>query len=485
MGCPKRQPFLLYNEETMYFVGINIGIDKTTVSRSPGYNGEQVSQIILNPHSHGGLGSKIIDTAICKNNGDWSLVYDSTTFISNNVRYGFTGPISKLSPDEKESMIVFIKLLFHNILINDPDLIYTSPDNKNFELGIACPLDWVRQDSNAQQEYLNFFRYECGVPVDFCMRETDAKLLDIIRKHHFDIKDNILVIDSGPYTIDFSLCSNFKRVYYLEQGYNIGTRCIVDALIPHILKYENNSENLRKLKEFRNSMGYEGDILTQLSLYVQAQVERYFIEWQDEFLLLLPYRELTPNWPGPRWDICVEFEASKNEFDKIISGYTSAVKDAIVNSKARLDQYKIIPNIVYITGDRTGFKYIKKYAEEIFDKRVYIDPDIDYSVSNGIALYMYHDSQFLDNFLAELRNGLIGITILNIDYKKIDMAIGHALRRSLAYDIDSSSIDSKRNVNISSPLFLSNKDVNSILEERIMKYAIKVFREHMYFDVKY
>ena len=88
-------------------------------------------------------------------------------------------------------------------------------------------------------------------------------------------------------------------------------------------------------------------------------------------------------------------------------------------------------------------------------------------------------------FLAELKNGLIGITVLNVDYKKIDMAIGHALRRSLAYDIDSSSIDSKRNVNISSHLFLSNKDVNSILEERIMKYAIKVFREHMYFDVKY
>ena len=469
----------------MYFVGINIGIDKTTVSRSPGYNGEQVSQIILNPHSHGGLGSKIIDTAICKNNGDWSLVYDSTTFISNNVRYGFTGPISKLSPDEKESMIVFIKLLFHNILINDPDLMYTSPDNKNFELGIACPLDWVRQDSNAQQEYLNFFRYECGVPVDFCMRETDAKLLDIILKHHFDIKDNILVIDSGPYTIDFSLCSNFKRVYYLEQGYRIGTRCIVDALIPHILKYENNSENLRKLKEFRNSMGYEGDILTQLSLYVQTQVERYFIEWQYNFRLLIPYEELTPNWPGSSWDTCIAFKASGEEFNKIIGCYLSAVKDAIVNTKVRLDQYKIIPNMVYITGDRTGFKYIKKYAKEIFDERIYIDPNPDYSISNGISLYMCRSSQILDEFLAELKNGLIGITVLNTDYQKIDMAIGHALRRSLAYDIDSSSIDSKRNVNISSHLFLSNKDVNSILEERIMKYAIKVFREHMYFDVKY
>ena len=469
----------------MYFVGINIGIDKTTVSRSPGYNGEQVSQIILNPHSHGGLGSKIIDTAICKNNGEWSLVHYVKDFRSDDIRSGFKGPISRLNPNTREALRVFVKLIFHNILIYDTDLRYNSPDDKNFELGIACPFGWVRESPNAQQEYLYFFRYECGVPVDFCMRETDAKWLDIILKHHFDIKDNILVIDSGPYTIDFSLCSNFKRVYYLEQGYNIGTRRIVDALIPHILKYENNSENLRKLKEFRNSMGYEGDILTQLSLYVQTQVERYFIEWQDNFSLLLYYNELTPNWPGPKWEICIAFEAFREEFNKIIGCYLSAVKDAIVNTKVRLDQYKIIPNMVYITGDRTGIKYIKKYAEEIFDERVYIDLDPDNSVSNGIALYMYHDSQFLDNFLAELKNRLIGITVLNIDYKKIDMAIGHALRRSLPYDIDSSSIDSKRNVNISSHLFLSNKDVNSILEERIMKYAIKVFREDMYFDVKY
>lgn len=479
MGCPKRQPFLLYNEETMYFVGINIGIDKTTVSRSPGYNGEQVSQIILNPHSHGGLGGKSIDTAICKNNGEWSLVQHARDYRLDDIRYGVKGPISRLDPNNREALREFVKLIFHNILINDPDLIYTSPDNKNFELGIACPLDWELQDPNAQQEYLDFFRNECGVPVDLCMKENDARFYS--QWERFNGDDSVFVIDISTSTIDFSTYVKSKCVSECCWGINLGTHHIVNCLLGHILKEYNNAKNLQKLKEFRNSMGFEGDILTQLSLYVQAQVERYFIEWQDEFLLLLPYRELTPNWPGPRWDICVEFEASKNEFDKIISGYTSAVKDAIVNSKARLDQYKIIPNMVYITGDRTGFKYIKKYA----DKRVYIDPDLDYSVSNGIALYMYHGSQFLDNFLAELKLGLIGINVLNIDYKKIDMAIGHALHRSLAYDIDSSSIDSKRNVNISSHLFLSNKDVNSILEECIMKYAIKVFREYMYFDVKY
>lgn len=466
----------------MYFVGINIGQDVTTVSRSPGYNGERVSQIILNPHSHGGFGGESIDTAICKNNGEWSLVQHARVYRLDDIRYGFKGPISRLGPNNREALRVFIKLLFHNILINDPDLIYTSPDNKNFELGIACPFEWVREDYQVQQEYLDFFRYECGVPVDFCMKEDDAKYYS--RCERFNGDESVLVIDIGTSVIDFSTYVKSKCVYECCWGINLGTHHIVDSLLGHILKDNNNAKNLQKLKEFRNSKGYEGDILTELSLYVQTRVEEYFIERRDVFRLHLPYEELT-HWPGPGWEICIAFEASREEFNKIIGCYLSAVKDAIVNTKVRLDQYKIIPNMVFITGDRTGFEYIKKYAEEIFDERVYIDPNPDYSISNGIALYMYHDSQFLDNFLAELKNGLIGITVLNIDYKKIDMAIGHALRRSLAYDIDSSSIDSKRNVNISSHLFLSNKDVNSILEERIMKYAIKVFREHMYFDVKY
>lgn len=467
----------------MYFVGINIGIDKTTVSRSPGYNGEQVSQIILNPHSHGGFGGKSIDTAICKNNGEWSLVYYVNDFRSDDIRSDFKGPISRLNRNTREALRVFVKLIFHNILIYDTDLRYNSPDDKNFELGIACPSQWVREDLNAQQEYLNFFRYECGVPVDFCMKEDDAKYYS--RCERFNGDESVLVIDIGTSVIDFSTYVKSKCVNECCWGINLGTHHIVDALLGHILKDSNNAENLQKLKEFRKSIGIDGDILAQLSLYVQKQVEIFFLERQDAFGLNLRYPHLTPSWPGNKWDTCIGFEASKDEFYKIISCYTSAVTNALSNTKNRLEQNRITPNRILLSGDESSMAFIREYAEQIFGVKVDIDPQPEFLIANGIALYMYHGSMFLDKFLAELKLGLIDITVLNIDYQKIDMAIGHALRKSLPYDIDSSSIDSKRNLNISSHLFLSNKDVNSILEERIMKYAIKVFREHMYFDVKY
>lgn len=153
----------------MYFVGINIGQDVTTVSRSPGYNGPPVSQIALKP-SNNNAGKKIL-SAVCRRNNQWSLVYyGKQDYKLEDIREGFKGRISKMTARDRESMREFAKLIFDTILINDPDLQYTSPDDKNFELGIACPSQWVREDLNAQQEYLNFFRYECGVPVDFCMK---------------------------------------------------------------------------------------------------------------------------------------------------------------------------------------------------------------------------------------------------------------------------------------------------------------------------
>lgn len=78
---------------------------------------------------------------------------------------------------------------------------YNSPNDKNFELGIACPFGWVRENPNAQQEYLDFFRNECGVPIDFCMIENDATSYS--QGERFNVDGTVLVIDIGTSVIDF------------------------------------------------------------------------------------------------------------------------------------------------------------------------------------------------------------------------------------------------------------------------------------------
>ena len=142
--------------------------------------------------------------------GEWLLVYESQDYRRDDVRDGFKGRISKMSDRDKESMREFAKLIFKTILENDTDLQYTSEDDKNFELGIACPSDWVREDPNAQQEYLDFFRNECGLPVDHCIKESDAEFFTKFEK--YGQNDNVFVIDLGSSTIDFTTYSGSKCI---------------------------------------------------------------------------------------------------------------------------------------------------------------------------------------------------------------------------------------------------------------------------------
>ena len=55
----------------MYYIGIDIGLEETTVSRVPGYNGAPLSQIAICR----------ANTAIYNNDGgNWSLVYGSQDY---------------------------------------------------------------------------------------------------------------------------------------------------------------------------------------------------------------------------------------------------------------------------------------------------------------------------------------------------------------------------------------------------------------------
>lgn len=465
----------------MYFVGIDFGHGETTVSRVPGYNGAPVSQIAIKP-SNNNEGKKIV-SAVCRRNNQWSLVYGKQDYKLEDIREGFKGRISEMTTRDKESMREFAKLIFATILKNDTDLEYNSPDDKNFELGIACPSDWVRQDPNAQQEYLDFFRKECGVPVDFCMIENDAKYYS--RCERFNGDESVLVIDIGASVIDFSTYVKSRCVSQCCWGTNLGTHMIQDALMPHIYGFDKNRENVARLKQFKANNGLIGDVDATISSLVCSAIEEFYIEERDTFKLRIDYDDLTCAWTGYPWDSCIVYEVSKDEFNRIIANYMQSIHETLQNARIKLNTNGITPNRILLLGGAIGMPFIQEYAKQIFGVMVDVEPMPEFSISNGIALYMCRTDHLLEKFLVELKTGLIGITILNIDYQKIDMAIGHALRKSLAYHIDSSSIDSKRNVNISSHLFLSNKNVNSILEDRIMRYAINVFREHMYFEVKY
>ena len=385
----------------MYFVGIDFGHGETTVSRVPGYNGEKVSQIAIR-QANNNEGKKIV-SAVCRKNGQWSLVYGEQDYKLEDIREGFKGRISKMTPSDKEAMMEFAKLIFKTILEHDTDLEYNpESDEKNFELGIACPSDWVREDPNAQQEYLNFFRNDCGLPVDHCIKESDAAFFT--KYERYDVNDNVFVIDLGSSTIDFTTYAKSKCIADCCWGANLGAHRIEDALMPYVLRSGENANNLQKLKAFRTSNGFKGDVNAAISLFVRIQKELFFTNNQEEYSLDISYSKLTPNWSGPKWDVCVGFDATKTEFYSIISNYMLSIKETLNNAKIRLGLNGITPNRVLLSGGASRMSFIKEYAEQIFGVKVDVDPQPECVVSNGIALYAQKFDQAFDELLNSLRN---------------------------------------------------------------------------------
>ena len=382
----------------MIYIGIDFGHGETTVSRVPGYNGSPVSQIALTNTNN--AANKKIKSAVCKKNDQWSLVYSPDDFRSADLREGFKAMVKGpsnceyrvMSPKDKESMREFAKLVFDAIIRYDGGLKYKSFEDRNFVLGIACPSGWVKEDPYAQQEYLDFFRNECGLPVDICIKESDAAFFTKFYNQQYNVNDRVFVIDLGSSTIDFTTYSGGKCISDLCWGECLGAHLIDDLLVNAIINAGNNAANIANLNAHRQQHGL-GNCDSALSLYTRDYKEGVYTRAdrtnQDPVhSVRIGYDNLTVNWTGGIWDDCVRYSVTDTEFQDIVRSYMDRMRDTLQNAKIRLEQHGITPNKVLLSGGACNMPFVQAFAREIFaDAEVYKDPQPECVVSNGVALY--------------------------------------------------------------------------------------------------
>ena len=386
----------------MIYIGIDFGHGETTVSRVPGCNGSPVSQIALTNTNN--AADKKIKSAVCKKNDQWSLVYSSDDFRSADLREGFKAMVKGpdnceyrvMSPKDRESMREFARLVFDAILRYDDELKYNSFEDRNFVLGIACPSGWVNEYPNAQQEYLDFFRNECGLPVDICIKESDAAFFTKFYNQQYNVNDRVFVIDLGSSTIDFTTYSGGKCISDLCWGECLGAHQIDDLLVNAIINAGNNAANIAKLNAHRQQHGL-GNCDSALSLYTRDYKEGVYtkvgrdedgIQEDSAFSVSVLYDNLTINWTGGLWDVCVGYKVTYLEFQNIVRSYMDRMRDTLQNAKIRLEQHGITPNKVLLSGGACNMPFVQAFTGEIFaNADVYKDPQPECVVSNGVALY--------------------------------------------------------------------------------------------------
>lgn len=388
--------------EKKYYIGIDFGHGETTVSRVPGYNGEPVSQIPLK-RGNNAYDKKVI-SAICYKNDNWSLVFGESDYHNDSLHEGFKGIIHDLCTKDRKALRIFAELIFKRILEVDDEIKYKSVDERNFVLGIACPTEWKSKEArgykNAKEEYLDFFRSECHLPVDFCINESDAAFFT--KYNYNNSTESVFVIDLGSSTIDFTTFVNSKVNEKLCWGNTKGAHRIEDILIKKILDTGNNRVNLLDVVKMREEANYTGSITPALSLIIRKEKERHykdeldFIEVNIQIKTFIPLsRDMT---------FCVLWYADKDNYERIIESYIRELQNEIIQAKQRLTNNGITPTRVILSGGAARMPFFEDCVREQFADSI-IDTDTmpECVVAHGVALYAEKLNEALKVFQDELK----------------------------------------------------------------------------------
>ena len=367
-----------------YFIGIDFGHGETTASRVPGYKNEPVSQMRLRRTSNNA--EKKVISAICKRGTKWSLVYGENDFPSQDIKEGFKDSIDKMSAKDKEAFKEFSKLIFTEILANDDKLKYKSYSERNFELWIACPSGWTREDPMAAIKYTDFFRNECGLPIDGCIKESDAAFFS--KFDEYKSYNSVFVIDLGSSTVDYTTYADSRMIGDCCRGDHIGAHLIDDILLSHILSNKKNKENLKGVDRLRKEHNWRGDISSAMSLYVREYKEKHYINKAEGLSFAIYIKDLCPVVDDHMLFLpCVSCVLTEDTYNKLIKDYRDQLLESFRNTALKLEKHGIKPVKVLLSGGASQMPFVKEYAESIFGNVVDLDDTPECVVSHGIALY--------------------------------------------------------------------------------------------------
>lgn len=419
------QDFL--NLKIEYFIGIDFGHGETCVSRVPGYNQDAPSQVPL--RLSGYSSSKKIISAVRKNeDGEWDLVTDSEDYKSDSLVEGFKAPISELNKaDEygkkprKEAFEAFAKLVFNAICKNDDDLKYDPETGEcNFVICIANPSGWRNEDADALDEYLSFFRDECGIkPIVLCINESDAAFYTKFSEKTGNDDIVVLVIDMGSSTIDFTAYRSPVCIDDGCWGINLGAHQIEDMIVAYGNKKTENRANIDMVKELRELNEIGGDISAAISLYAREAKEKFFTnDCKRNFRLKIDCANLVPlDNEIAEDDIekrsrieelqkslkykAFEVNLSPNDFNNLIKDYNDRLESALKEDARKLSEIDVSPNSILLSGGASRMPFVKDLVMKYFPdaKEIKRDNEPEWIVSNGAAKYMQAHHQALVKLL--------------------------------------------------------------------------------------
>lgn len=397
--------------EKQYYVCIDFGHGETTASyidltASYEVNKEGTYDVPkLNILNGSNDEARKVETVICQGEDDkWRFATADEDFSRPGLSMQFKAKVEDMSAEDKEHYKAFINLVFKAIIARNNTLKFdeNNPNNRNFELCIACPSAWGTDNRDGHntviEDYKNFFSQSLPIPVKFVIRESDAAFFKFIHLKNQNIK-NILVIDLGSSTIDFTYYPRENSENYPKGAANGAShveRAIQKWCADTQNEYKNAKEKIPSLQKLDNdkSVNWEMGLLH----YIKMQKEDYYTRNRQRLDLNLPASYVMGDELAEKLinaehcgDLLYHCKIQKDLLFEILADYRSDLKDDLI----RLHDSGAAPEMIILTGGASRMPRVEELVEDVFQEvKVFCDPNPSYVVSDGIAMYAYADHKF-------------------------------------------------------------------------------------------
>lgn len=404
--------------EIKYIVGIDFGHGQTSANIIEVGNDEVRELPIVGR-------SAIIDSVMCSNNGDWELgtnidrikhiIEDIEEGNSLDFRSYFKVPVF-LEGESKDnrynynrkSFGDFIKEVHKQIIENSNNRYFNLIDGKdgNFLLFVACPSGWDEKQKNA---FHDFIKNELHIPCQDVVKESNAAWINYrpkrVKKQE---KTNLLVIDYGSSTIDFTWVNPKKNIETIHYGVDCGASRVEEALYEYIkdsdLAKAAESELIKTL--YPNNKGdrdmIKGNVKKLITYCLRKKKEDFYDEIDrtrkeedKENVVFESLNIIEIVGPGVSGEFVLDDrQINKKLFDEIIKGYKDEVENHLKYFRAKyMENSK--PAKIKLTGGAARMDFIAPMISKVYDCEIGGFNDYYFDVSKGITKYgaLIHNSE--------------------------------------------------------------------------------------------
>lgn len=316
---------------------------------------------------------------------------------SSEIGISFKDPLvgndrySQITPENYRYFKLFLTKAYESIKSNQNNPLHTSEEGENdFLVYIACPSGWDKEQIDAYRKFTNS---ECGIPVVDIVKESRAAYIAARRSVTGGIRTqggNVLVIDFGSSTIDFTYFNNDNRFEPVHEGYKLGARMVEERFLQYLKEHENEArENITMVEnqcgeiKGRNVLLYE----------IRKLKEEYFVSPnQDVFLLSIDLKKLLldRSLAGRYIEPSSGNGYTKQEVLDILSDYIDKLSDMLDDFLTKEGVTSV--DKVILTGGASRMFFFKDLVSKKYDvhkenETLIVDLNPSVTISRGISAF--------------------------------------------------------------------------------------------------